>query len=161
MRPRRRSGSGRRHVRRCVPTLGASVHLACASAVELTAHPYLCSQEEAAEEAKRAKVAGNLGIVVRKPLNQQDMIARDYNAELKSRVGTRTLINPDDPGAAGFYCKETGKTLRDSISYLDHINGKRRACRLLTAASTPVWPGTDVRLYAKRRAKSTGHEHAR
>lgn len=82
----------------------------------------------AGEEAKRAKVSANLGIVVRKPLNQTDMIARDYNLELKSRVGTRTLVNPDNPNAAGFYCKETGKTLRDSISYLDHINGKKRAC---------------------------------
>jgi len=82
----------------------------------------------AGEEAKRAKVSANLGIVVRKPLNQTDMIARDYNLELKSRVGTRTLVNPDNPNAAGFYCKETGKTLRDSISYLDHINGKKREC---------------------------------
>ena len=88
----------------------------------------LAAQEAASEEAKRAKVAENMGIVVRKPLNQQDMIARDFNAELRSRVGTRTLVSPDNLQAAGFYCKETGKTLRDSISYLDHINGKRRAC---------------------------------
>lgn len=27
----------------------------------------------------------------------------------------------------GFYCKESGKILRDSLSYLDHINGKKRA----------------------------------
>lgn len=84
-------------------------------------------QEEEAEDAKRAKVSSNLGIVVRKPLNREDIISRDYNAELKARVGTKTLVSPDNPTAAGFFCKETGKTLRDSISYLDHINGKKRA----------------------------------
>jgi hypothetical protein len=84
-------------------------------------------QDEAAEDAKRAKVSSNLGIVVRKPLNREDIISRDFNAELKARVGTKTLVSPDNPNAAGFFCKETGKTLRDSISYLDHINGKRRA----------------------------------
>ena len=26
----------------------------------------------------------------------------------------------------GFVCKETGKVMRDSISYLDHINGKKQ-----------------------------------
>ena len=95
-------------------------------------------------------MSSNLGIVVRKPLNREDIISRDFNAELKARVGTKTLVSPDNPNAAGFFCKETGKTLRDSISYLDHINGKRRACRCalcgappchsLTHASSPTPP---------------------
>ena len=114
MRPRLRSVSARR--------------CACSNPTHWmpTPHPS-CSQSEASVDAQRAQVSASLGIVVRKALNQQDMIARDFNAELRAKVGTKTLINPDDPGAAGFYCKETGKTLRDSISYLDHINGKRRA----------------------------------
>jgi U4/U6.U5 tri-snRNP component SNU23 len=98
------------------------------------------AQEEAAEDAKRAKVSSNLGIVVRKPLNREDMISRDYNAELKARVGTKTLVSPDNPNAAGFLCKETGKTLRDSISYLDHINGKKRASLYM---EPPLRHGTD------------------
>jgi U4/U6.U5 tri-snRNP component SNU23 len=85
-------------------------------------------------------VSSNLGIVVRKPLNREDMISRDYNAELKARVGTKTLVSPDNPNAAGFFCKETGKTLRDSISYLDHINGKKRACPFMEPCDTPSAP---------------------
>lgn len=112
----------------------------------------------AGEDAKRAKVSANLGIVVRKPLNQQDMISRDYNLELKARVGTRTLVSPDNPQAAGFYCKETGKTLRDSISYLDHINGKRRAPTrvVLSALPSPLLAHA-----VTHRTKGARYEHAR
>ena len=113
------------------------------------------SQSEASADAQRAQVSASLGIVVRKALNQQDMISRDFNAELRAKVGTKTLINPEDPGAAGFYCKETGKTLRDSISYLDHINGKRRACARLRCC-VPL-----LASHSARRAKGAGHEHAR
>ena len=72
-------------------------------------------------------MSANLGIVVRKPLTVADRIERDYAADLRARVGTRTLVNPDTQEGAGFFCKESGKLLRDSISYLDHINGKKRA----------------------------------
>lgn len=50
----------------------------------------------------------------------------------------------------GFYCKESGKILRDSLSYLDHINGKKRARPpapgLLTPSSLTSRATTVVRL---------------
>ena len=86
------------------------------------------AQDEAADEARRAKVSASLGLVVRKPLSVEGRIERDYSAELRARVGTKQLVNPDTQEGAGFLCKESGKLMRDSISYLDHINGKKRAC---------------------------------
>jgi U4/U6.U5 tri-snRNP component SNU23 len=68
-----------------------------------------------------------MGLIVRKPLSVESRIERDYAAEIRARVGTKSLVNPDTQEGAGFLCKESGKMMRDSISYLDHINGKRRA----------------------------------
>ena len=73
-------------------------------------------------------MSASLGLVVRKPLSVEGRIERDYSAELRARVGTKQLVNPDTQEGAGFLCKESGKLMRDSISYLDHINGKKRAC---------------------------------
>lgn len=47
--------------------------------------------------------------------------------QLKARIGQKQIVNPDTGEGMGFYCKESGKILRDSQSYLDHINGKKRA----------------------------------
>ena len=99
--------------------------VACAHAARLRS---VCpAQEAAAEEERRAKVSNSLGLVVRKPLSVEGRIERDYVADLRARVGTKQLVNPDTQEGAGFFCKESGKLVRDSISYLDHINGKKRA----------------------------------
>ena len=95
-------------------------------------------QEAAADEARRAQVNNSLGLVVRKPLSVEGRIERDYVSELRARVGTKQLVNPDTQEGAGFFCKESGKMVRDSISYLDHINGKKRARPRLRRAA---WPG--------------------
>ncbi len=44
------------------------------------------------------------------------------------QVGTKQLVNIEkgQVQGAGFTCKESGVTLRDSLSYLDHINGKKQ-----------------------------------
>lgn len=86
-----------------------------------------CASQELADEEKRARLSANLGIVVRKPLNRADIISRDFE-ELRARVGTKTLVNPDTNEGAGFMAG--GKLLRDSISYFDHINGKRQNAAL-------------------------------
>ena len=96
------------------------------------------AQEAAAEEERRAKVNNSLGLVVRKPLSVEGRIERDYVADLRARVGTKQLVNPDTQEGAGFFCKESGKLVRDSISYLDHINGKKRALPLPLVLASPA-----------------------
>ena len=62
----------------------------------------------------------------RKELNVASVIQRDYKKELEARVGTKTLVNLDTGEGLGFKCKETGVILKDSMAYLDHINGKKQ-----------------------------------
>ena len=83
-------------------------------------------KEEEEEDAKRAKVSANLGIVVRQPLSQGAIIQRDYDADLRARIGQKQIVNAETGEGMGFVCKESGKVLRDSMSYLDHINGKKQ-----------------------------------
>ena len=65
-------------------------------------------------------------IVERKELNVSSIIQRDYKKELEARVGTKTIVNLDTGEGLGFKCKETGVILKDSMAYLDHINGKKQ-----------------------------------
>ena len=65
-------------------------------------------------------------IMERKELNVASVIQRDYKKELEARVGTKTLVNLDTGEGLGFKCKETGVILKDSMAYLDHINGKKQ-----------------------------------
>ena len=87
------------------------------------------------EKAEDAKYGGKDGkparppagaIVERKELNVSSIIQRDYKKELEARVGTKTIVNLDTGEGLGFKCKETGVILKDSMAYLDHINGKKQ-----------------------------------
>ena len=71
---------------------------------------------------------GRAELVVRRELSAAEAIQRDYRRDILARVGTKTLVKLDDAakGAGGFKCEESGVTLRDSLSYLDHINGKKQ-----------------------------------
>lgn len=86
------------------------------------------AREREEEEKERAKTvrppAG--AIVERQTLSLGTIIQRDYKADLEARVGTKQIVNPETGEGMGFICKESGKVLRDSMSYLDHINGKKQ-----------------------------------
>jgi U4/U6.U5 tri-snRNP component SNU23 len=51
---------------------------------------------------------------------------RDYQLDLASRIGKSQVIGLNTPlnQQAGYYCNVCDCVLRDSQSYLDHINGK-------------------------------------
>ncbi|RHY35358.1 hypothetical protein DYB32_000152 [Aphanomyces invadans] len=53
--------------------------------------------------------------------------ARTKKVELDSNVGKITVIKPDDAmRATGYFCEVCEVTLKDSVSYIDHVNGKKR-----------------------------------
>ena len=55
--------------------------------------------------------------------------ARQSNIDLESKVGKTELIAPtnaEEVRGAGFWCDVCSCLLKDSSSYLDHINGKKR-----------------------------------
>lgn len=55
--------------------------------------------------------------------------AREQQVELDSKVGKVEIItvtNDEPARGAGFWCEVCSCLLKDSASYLDHINGKKR-----------------------------------
>lgn len=64
--------------------------------------------------------------MIRDDLRLDNVIARDYERDLASRVGSRQIVNAETGAGMGFQCAETGAILHDSSAYLDHINGKKQ-----------------------------------
>jgi U4/U6.U5 tri-snRNP component SNU23 len=54
--------------------------------------------------------------------------SRDYKIDLEEKIGKIEVINPsaEDGAKAGFWCEVCKCLLKDSASYLAHINGKKR-----------------------------------
>eukprot|EP01025_Chloroclados_australasicus_P026981 TRINITY_DN2677_c1_g1_i2.p1 TRINITY_DN2677_c1_g1~~TRINITY_DN2677_c1_g1_i2.p1 ORF type:complete len:259 (-),score=32.58 TRINITY_DN2677_c1_g1_i2:718-1419(-) len=87
---------------------------------------------QGAEDGLSAQEAKRRRRLDRDPLHQglieerKLLINRDYDLDLQSKVGKSQIITAVTPlnQQAGFYCSVCDCILRDSQSYLDHINGK-------------------------------------
>lgn len=89
-------------------------------------------EKKAAEDEESAFDAKKRKRLERDPLHQGLIIerstlkTRDYQIDLASRLGKTQVIGLNTPlnQQAGYYCSVCDCVLRDSQSYLDHINGK-------------------------------------
>jgi hypothetical protein len=57
------------------------------------------------------------------------MKRREHDLELEKNLGkTMVVQNPGGrgPGQPGFHCEVCNRTYKDSVGYLDHINGRAR-----------------------------------
>ncbi len=118
------------------------------------------AERERAEEERERGASGRPrppagAIVERKALSVGAIIQRDYKKELEARVGTKSIVNLDTGEGLGFKCKETGVILRDSASYLDHINGKKqqRALGLSMRVERSTVDQVKARLETKKRER--------
>ena len=62
--------------------------------------------------------------------------SRVNKIDLDQKVGKTEVINPTSAGdyrGAGFWCETCSCLLKDSASYLDHINGKKRKIYVIYA----------------------------
>lgn len=72
---------------------------------------------------ERAKEAGKPG----PPVQLELLRPRDHKVDLASKLGERVLIlkDPRQPERGAYHCSVCDCVLRDSIAFLDHLNGKK------------------------------------
>ena len=66
------------------------------------------------------------------------MKAREAPLELDKNLNKTIIINAgagNGPGQPGFFCDVCKRTYKDSVGYLDHINGRSRECLSRVAAA--------------------------
>ena len=63
-----------------------------------------------------------------KPVSRELLKQRSYKVDLDSRLNRTQVITKTTPlsQSGGYYCADCDCIVKDSINYLDHINGKKR-----------------------------------
>ncbi len=85
--------------------------------------------------------------------------SREIKLDLDTKVGKTEIINPtnaDSSRGAGFWCEVCTCLLKDSVSYLDHINGKKRKL----AVDTFLVKLLHITILSLCRSASVGFQHA-
>lgn len=94
----------------------------------MTTYRKTWDKDEYAQKAKDRLVAENEPeIVSERKVKRELLRPRDHKVDLDSKLGKIMVVTKDSPSAmqGGYYCKVCDCVVKDSINYLDHINGKK------------------------------------
>eukprot|EP00053_Salpingoeca_punica_P019871 m.203929 g.203929 ORF g.203929 m.203929 type:complete len:194 (-) comp17740_c2_seq1:580-1161(-) len=87
-------------------------------------------EEEYARKARERKEQRE-----KKPEKEEDPKAllqrRDFKLEIDNKIGRTQVVGANsETGTGGFYCDVCDVTLKDSITYLNHINGEKHMAKM-------------------------------
>lgn len=77
--------------------------------------------------ADRLKAEDEPELVLDRKVKRDLLRPRDHRVDLDSKLGKTMVVTKDSPSSmqGGYYCKVCDCVVKDSINYLDHINGKK------------------------------------
>ncbi|CAF0934301.1 unnamed protein product [Brachionus calyciflorus] len=82
--------------------------------------------EEYEKESQKRELEDDEDEVAPKP-KRELLKARDYKIDLDSKLGKTVIVSKATPPnqAGGYYCNICDCVVKDSINFLDHINGRK------------------------------------
>lgn len=102
--------------------------------------------EEALDDPARKKILA---------VKRDDLRAREKDVNLSATLGKSRVIASARDAGGGFYCKTCDCVLKDSINYLDHVNGKKhqRNLGMSMRVERSTLDQVKARLAAKKRER--------
>lgn len=95
------------------------------------------------------------------PVERELLKQRDYKVDLDSRLGKSRVIIGEHDSAGGYFCNVCDCVIKDSINFLDHINGKKHQRNLGMSMKVERSTVSDVRAKLEEKKRKLADDKVR